>query len=141
MQKMFTDTVTLALIEEDKTKQIIQQEWSKKGPKSFKSLNYQQGSNRDITIIIDQNKDMIDDNVRPRDKKKGSQNIKGTSKADNRQSKISKKCRKLKEIQTKGVSQQKQLERSFKSLLNVEVIKVMIKGFLKGLPNICYLIQ
>ena len=40
MQKMFTDTVTLALIEEDKTKQIIQQEWSKKGPKSFKSLNY-----------------------------------------------------------------------------------------------------
>ena len=84
---------------------------------------------------------MIDDNVRPRDKKKGSQNIKGTSKADNRQSKISKKCRKLKEIQTKGVSLQKQLERSFKSLLNIEVIKVMIKGFLKGLPNICYLIQ
>ena len=80
----------------------------------------------------------------PGTKKKKSQDIKGTSKANNRQSKISKKCRRLKEIQTKGVSLQKQLERSFKSHVNVEVIKAMIKGFLKGQPNsrnICYLIQ
>ena len=73
MQKIFTDTVTSALIEKDKTKRVIQEEWSKKWSKSFKSVNYKQGSNRgDITIIIEQNKEMIDDNVRPRDKKKGS---------------------------------------------------------------------
>ena len=31
MQKMFTDTVTSALIKKDKTKRVIQEEWSKKG--------------------------------------------------------------------------------------------------------------
>ena len=70
MQKMFTDTVTSALIEKDKTKRVIQEEWSKKRSKSFKSLNYQQGSNRDNTIIIKQNKEMTDDNVRPRTEEK-----------------------------------------------------------------------
>ena len=70
MQKMFTDTVTSALIEKDKTKWVIQEEWSKKRSKSFKSLNYQQGLNRDNTIIIKQNKETKDDHVRPRTEEK-----------------------------------------------------------------------
>ena len=36
MQKMFTDTVTSALIEKDKTKRVIQEEWSKKGRSHLK---------------------------------------------------------------------------------------------------------
>ena len=60
MQRMFTDTVTSALIEKDKTKRVIQEEWSKKRSQSFKSLNYQQGLNMDNTIIIKQNKEMKD---------------------------------------------------------------------------------
>ena len=66
---------------------------------------------------------MVDDNVRPRNRRKRTQGVKRTNKADNRQSKTSKKCRKLKEIQTKGESLQTQLERSVKSLLNAEIIK------------------
>ena len=124
MQKIFTDTVIEnTLIEKDKTKWVIQEEWIKKRSKSFKSLNYQQRSNRDNTIIIKQYKEMVDDNVRPRNRRKRTQGVKRTNKADNRQSKTSKKCRKLKEIETKGESLQTQLERSVKSLLNAEIIK------------------
>ena len=87
---MFTDTVTSALIEKDKTKRVIQEEWSKRRSKSFESLNYQQGSNRENNIIIKQNKEMKDDNVRPRNRRKRTQDVKGTSKADNGQLKTSK---------------------------------------------------
>ena len=82
---MFTDTVTSALIEKDKTKRVIQEEWSKKRSQSFKSLNYQQVSNMDNAIIIKQNKEMKDDNVKYRNRRKRTQDVKGTSKADNRQ--------------------------------------------------------
>ena len=75
---------------------------------------------------------MKNDNVRPKNRRKRTQDVRGTSKAHNRQSKTSKKCRKLKEIQTNGESLQTQLERSVKLLLNV---KATIEGFLKGLPN------
>ena len=40
MQKMFTDTVTSADTEKDKTKRVIHEEWNEKRSKSFKSLNY-----------------------------------------------------------------------------------------------------
>lgn len=40
MQKMFTDTVTSADTEKDKTKPVIHEEWNEKRSKSFKSLNY-----------------------------------------------------------------------------------------------------
>lgn len=67
MQKMLTDTVTSALAEKDKTKQTS----GVKKSQSFKILNYQQGSNRDNnTINIKTNKGVIDDNVRPRERRK-----------------------------------------------------------------------
>ena len=52
MQKMFTDTVTSANTEKDKTRRVIHEEWNEKRSKSFKSLNHQQRSNRDNTINI-----------------------------------------------------------------------------------------
>ena len=51
MQKMFTDTVKSPLLEKDKTKLVIQEEWSKKRSKS-------KLSNRDNTINIKKNKQM-----------------------------------------------------------------------------------
>ena len=60
MQKMFTDTVTSALIEKDKTKWVIQEEWSKKKSKSFKSQNLKGTGKKDFGISKEQAKQTTD---------------------------------------------------------------------------------